>query len=160
MRQIASNIYLTKFTPQNASAKHYSTGERVHAARGLLGSDQQFVSWKDSLSVVEEKNERGENTRIFSVVAVPPAILVPFFFFFLFSPPFPYSMSSKLLQSKKRLVAVRNDDGRSRIETSFSRVKIKFPCLCSTGIERSDDHRFSAVEKFESQWGKLAFFTR
>lgn len=83
-----------------------------------------------------------------------------FFFFFLFSPPFPYSMSSKLLQSKKRLVAVRNDDGRSRIETSFSRIKIKFPCLCSTGIERSGDHRFSAVEKFESQWGKLAFFTR
>lgn len=28
LRQIASNIYLAKFTPQNASAKHYSTGER------------------------------------------------------------------------------------------------------------------------------------
>lgn len=68
---------------------------------------------------------RGENTRIFSVVAVSPAILVPFFFSPFF---FPFR---KLLQSKKRLVAARNDDGRSRIETSFSRVKIKLPCLCA-----------------------------
>lgn len=158
LRQIASNIYLTKFTPQNASAKHYSTGERVHAARGLLGSDQQFVSWKGRWW---KRRTNGEKIRGFSrSLRFPPRFSFLFFFFFLFSPPFPYSMSSKLLQSKKRLVAVRNDDGRSRIETSFSRVKIKFPCLCSTGIERSGDHRFSAVEKFESQWGKLAFFTR
>lgn len=38
---------------------------------------------------MEEKNERGENTRIFSVVAVPPAILVPFFFLFPFFPSLP-----------------------------------------------------------------------
>lgn len=37
--------------------------------------------------MVEEKNERGENTRIFSVVAVPPAILVPFFSFSFFPLP-------------------------------------------------------------------------
>lgn len=48
---------MTKFTPQNASAKHYSTGERVYAARGLLGSDQQFVVGR--AVVVEGKNERG-----------------------------------------------------------------------------------------------------
>lgn len=83
LRQIASNIYLTKFTPQNASAKHYSTGERVYAARGLLWSDQQqFVVER----AMEEKNEGAD----FLGRCGFPAILVPFFFsFFPLFPSFP-----------------------------------------------------------------------
>lgn len=80
LRQIASNIYLTKFTPQNASAKHYSTGERVHAARGLLGSDQQFVSWKGRWW---KRRTNGEKIRGFSrSLRFPPQFSFLFFSFF------------------------------------------------------------------------------
>ena len=43
LRQIVSNIYLTKFAraqPQNAVAKHYSTEKCI---RGFLRGDLQFV---------------------------------------------------------------------------------------------------------------------
>lgn len=85
LRQIASNIYLTKFTPQNASAKHYSTGERVHAARGLLGSDQQFVSWKGRWW---KRRTNGEKIRGFSrSLRFPPRFSFLFFSFSFFPLP-------------------------------------------------------------------------
>lgn len=142
LRQIASNIYLTKFTPQNASAKHYSTGERVYAARGLLGSDQQqFVVER----AMEEKDEGAD----FLGRCGFPAILVPFFFFFLSSfsllSLIPCSTSFHNRKSDSSPCETTMDDRESKLR--FRNVKIKFPCLCSTGIEERRSSLFFSGRK-------------
>ena len=73
---------------------------------------------------------RGENTRIFSVVAVSPAILVPFFFPFLFSLPQAFTIEKATRRRAKRRWTIEN---RNFV---FAR-KNKTPLL----VCRSGDHR-------------------
>ena len=76
---------------------------------------------------------RGENTRIFSVVAVSPAILVPFFFFppfLLFSLPQAFTIEKATRRRAKRRWTIEN---RNFV---FAR-KNKTPLL----VCRSGDHR-------------------
>lgn len=100
-----------------------------HAARGLLGSDQQFVVW-DGLWK--------RRTEGFSRSLLGSLLRFPFFSFLLFLFPLP----SLTRCSEASFYEWRKSDDRENRETWFSRVKIKIlPSFCPTGIQRSGDRR-------------------
>lgn len=83
-----------------------------------------------------------------------------FFFLFPFFPSLPLFHVQQAFTIEK--ATRRRAKRRWTIENRnfvFAR-KNKIPLLVFHGDREDGDHRFSAVEKFESQWGKLAFFTR
>lgn len=107
--------------------------ESVYTQRADYLGVTNSLSWEERRWWKGRKNGegfRGENTRIFSVVAVSPAILVPFFFPFLFSLPQAFTIEKATRRRAKRRWTIEN---RNFV---FAR-KNKTPLL----VCRSGDHR-------------------